>query len=190
MQDRAVLQWLKLVNCIREVWSNNENVTIGIVGIARRTIATRELDRQRERVEDIWSEEIMGWQAERIRNKRPSRWMEGIDLISMERVIISKDVGRDDVHLNRFEYEKFYNKITEFMQVMQGLRIKTRKENAEKRNMNSGKKKVRGIKKTNSWIREGSERTSSGRKEHLKIGTNNKNVVTTKKTWKDDGELY
>ena len=35
----------------------------------------------------------------------------------MERVINAKDLGRDGVHLNRFGYEKFYDKIFDFIQV-------------------------------------------------------------------------
>ena len=69
----AVLQWSKLMECIGEIWRENEKVTVGIVGITRRTAENREFERQRVRAEDIWSEEIMRWQEERIRNKRPSR---------------------------------------------------------------------------------------------------------------------
>ena len=70
-QDGAVLQWFKLMECIGEIWRENEKVTVGIVGITRRTAENREFERQKVRAEDIWSEEIMRWQEERIRNKDP-----------------------------------------------------------------------------------------------------------------------
>ena len=85
--------------------------------------------------------------------------MEGIDIISMERVIKMKDIGRDGVNLNRFGYEKFYDKIADFIQVTQNLRMRPRKKEAEK-NMNRSEKKVRGLKRTNTWIKEGEEGTT------------------------------
>ena len=120
---------------------------IGIVGITRRTAENREFERQKMRVEDIRSEEIMGSQEERIRNQRTSRWMEGIDFFSVERAIKIKNIGRDGIHLSGFGYEKFYDKIADFIQVTQNLRMKTRKEEAEKKNINGSEKEVRGLKK-------------------------------------------
>ena len=92
-------------------------MTIGIAGKTRRAAENKEYERQRTRAEDNWREGIMEWQEERIRNKRPSRWMKGIDFISMERVIKTKYIGRDGVHLNRFGYENFNDKISDFVQV-------------------------------------------------------------------------
>ena len=92
--------------------------------------------RDRTRAEDIWSEEIMRWQEEH-KKQRPSRWIEGLDFISMERVIKAKDLGRDGVHLNGFGYEKFYDKIFDFVQVTQNLRRKSREEETDNRTNNN-----------------------------------------------------
>ena len=73
--------------------------------------------------------------------------MEGIDFFSVERAIKIKDIGRDGVHRDGFGYEKFYDKIADFIQVTQNLRMKTRKEEAEKKNVNGSEKEVRGLKK-------------------------------------------
>ena len=45
-QDGAVLQWFKLMECVGEIWRENEKVTVGIVGITRRTAENREFERQ------------------------------------------------------------------------------------------------------------------------------------------------
>ena len=52
-----MLQRINLDNCITEIWHNNENVTIGIVGTIRTLIELRKFERRRENVEDIWSED-------------------------------------------------------------------------------------------------------------------------------------
>ena len=59
VRSGAVLQWMKLVDCIKGIWEKNSNVTIGIVGITRRMKAEREFEHERERSEDIWGEEIL-----------------------------------------------------------------------------------------------------------------------------------
>ena len=170
-QDGAVLQWFKLMECIREIWKENEKVTIRIVGITRRTAETREFKRQRTRAEDIWSEEIMRWQEERIKNKRASKWIEGLDFISMERVIETKDLGRDGVHLNRFGYEKFYDKIFDFVQVTQNLRRKSREEETDNKNNNISEKSVRGLKRTNTWDKGGRRNNNRENRTTSRQGT-------------------
>ena len=179
-QDGAVLQWFKLMECIGEIWRKNEKVTIGIVGITRRMAENREFERQRVRAEDIWSEEIMRWQEERIRNKRPSRWIEGLDFISMERVIKAKDIGRDGVHLNRFGYEKFYDKIFDFVQVTQNLRSKTREEEKDINNNSMSEKRTRGLKRTNVWVWEKEEETLTERRGQNIDRVRNETVRATK----------
>ena len=135
------------------------------MGITRRTAENREYERQRARAEDIWSEEIMRWQEERIRNKRPSRWIEGLDFISMERVKKAKDIGRDGVHLNRFGYEKFY-KIFDFVQVTQNNSI--------------SEKSVRGLKRTNIWVRKKEEETITERRGQTIDRVRNEKIRATK----------
>ena len=179
-QDGAVLQWFKLMECIREIWKEIEKVTIGIVGITRRTAENREYERQRTRAEDTWSEEITRWQEERIRNKRPSRWIEGLDFISMERVIKAKDLGRDGVHLNRFGYETFYDKIFDFVQVTQNLRRKSREEETDNNNNKISGKSGRGLKRTNTWVREEEEETITERTGQPIDRVRNEKTIATK----------
>ena len=106
--------------------------------------------------------------------------MEGLDFISMERVIKAKDIEKDGVHLNRFGYEKFYDKIFDFVQVTQKLRGKTRKEEAENKNINESEKSVSGLKRTNSWIREGGEGTIAGKRGQLVDRVQNEKTRATK----------
>ena len=174
------VQWFKLMECIGEIWRENEKVTVGIVGITRRTAENREFERQRVRAEDIWSEEIMRWQEEWIRNKRPSRWIEGLDFISMERVIKAKDIGRDGVHLNRFGYEKFYDKIFDFVQVTQNLRSKSREEEKDINNNSMSEKRTRGLKRTNVWVWETEEETLTERRGQNIDRVRNETIRATK----------
>ena len=46
--------------------------------------------------------------------------------------------GWGTVHLNKFGYEKFYDKIFDFVQVTHNLRRKSREEEADNKNSNEG----------------------------------------------------
>ena len=124
----------------------------------------------------------MRWQEERIRNKRPSRWIEGLDFISMERVIKAKDIGRDRVHLNRFGYEKFYDKIFDFVQVTQSLRRKSREEEKDINNNSISEKRTRGLKRTNVWVWEKEEETLTERRG-LNIDRVRNEKIRATKNW-------
>ena len=152
---------MKIVNCVKEIWRKHTNVTIGLVGIPRRGVGERDFEHERERAENIWGEEIFRWQAERVKNKRPDRWMEGIEFISMGRVIQSKDVGRDGVHLSRFGYKKFYDRIASYLEVTKGLRARAREEKEKKANR-VGKRMNGPTERTNTWVREGGKENQGG----------------------------
>ena len=63
------------------------------------------------------------------------------------------------------------------------MRRQTKKEEAENKNIKESEKEVRGLKRTNTWIREGGEGTISGKKGQLKVVVQNENARTTK-NWK------
>ena len=71
--------------------------------------------------------------------------------------------GRGRLHLNRFGYEKFYDKIFDFVQVTQNLRRKSREEETDNSNNKISEKSGRGLKRTNTWVTEEEEETITER---------------------------
>ena len=49
LQDRGVLQWMKISQCILEIWKRYKKVTFGIVRITRRTAEKKIFEEQRKR---------------------------------------------------------------------------------------------------------------------------------------------
>ena len=87
LKDRGVLQWMKISQCILEVWRRNKNVTFGVVGLTRRTAEKKEFEEQRKRAQEIWGEEIEFWMEDRKKSNKPPRCIEGITFLNMECVV-------------------------------------------------------------------------------------------------------
>ena len=82
-------------------------VTIGIVSFTRRTKEAK-FEKQRRLSEKVWYQK-----RERAENRKweAKRCIEGTALISMCRVVCSRDICWDGVHLTARGCRKFYEKI-------------------------------------------------------------------------------
>ena len=117
----------------------------------------------------------------KIRNG-PNRWMEGITFLSMERVIKNRDIGSDGIHMNRFGYQKFFHKISEYIQIMKEKREETRNE-GERVQMENIRAQERIREMKNKWVREdpkvrkNKEDRDEGNKNDCQNKENEKNGV-------------
>ena len=82
VKEGAVLTWMKIVEAIKEVWKNNKEVTVGVVGVTRRSDEVKDFEIQRIRLEQILEEEIERWTTQK-RETGVERCIEGISFLGM-----------------------------------------------------------------------------------------------------------
>ena len=187
LMDRGVLQWMKISQCILEVWRKYKNVTFGVVGLTRRTAEKKEFEDQRKRAQEIWGEEIEFWMEDRKKKNKPPRCLEGITFLNMECVVKNRHLY-DGVHMNKEGASKFYRKIAVYAQVMTEKREEIREE--ESRNMTYRKngETIQGVLKSkNEWVRLESEFRKQEKKQKRQetkdddAAEKEKNYLRTKK---------
>ena len=77
-------------------------------------------------------------------------------------------------------YEKFYDKIFDFVQVIQNLRRKSREEEKDINNNSISEKRTRGLKRTNVWVWEKEEETLAERRGQNIDRVRNEKIRATK----------